>query len=77
MSPGFIGPMPDGVPVAMTSPSNSVIIPEIKLTNLDIPKIRSLVEVDWRSSPLRYVSSFRLSGFASVSIHGPIGAKVS
>src|SRR4030042_1306639 len=76
-SSGFIRPTPDGVPVAMTSPGSSVITPEIKLISLDIPKIRSLVEADWRSSPLRYVSSFRLSGLTSVSIHGPLGAQVS
>ena len=45
-SPGLILPMPDGVPVAITSPGSKVITSEIKLTTSSNPKIMSLVRAD-------------------------------
>src|SRR5207245_4300234 len=51
-SPCWSGPIPAGVPVAITSPGSSVMICETRATMSSIGKIMSLVFEDWRSSPL-------------------------
>ena len=61
----------------MISPGSRVMAAETKLISSDTPKIRSPVRADWRTWPLRRVSTLRSSGSIPVSIQGPMGAKVS
>jgi hypothetical protein len=77
VSPALRGPMPSGVPVAMTSPGSKVMMPEIKLINLGLPKIRSHVLPDCFISPFTRVSSFKLKGEIPALMQGPVGAKLS
>jgi hypothetical protein len=73
-------PTPDGVPVRMRSPGSSVQVSDRNATIARIPKMRSLVDASWRSSPLTQVRSWSISGSATSSavvIHGPHGQKPS
>ncbi len=72
-----MGPIPDGVPVAITSPGRSVITCEIKDTSRYTGKIKSAVDVSCRSCPLSRVSMLAAAGSSSVSMQGPIGQNVS
>src|SRR5205823_12549922 len=73
-------PTPAGVPVAMTSPGSRVNACEQWLTISATPKYRSDVRADWRSSPLirhRMRTSGASPSSSMVTMHGPIGQKVS
>ena len=72
-------PTPDGVPVAMTSPGYSVMPREQVSISVSMPKIMSGVRASWRSSPLTQPRTrvSRASSSSAVTIHGPIGQKVS
>jgi hypothetical protein len=76
-SPDSIGPTPDGVPVAMTSPGNKVMIDEIKDTRRLTSKIRFRVLDDCFRSPFKYASTVMSDGSRPVSITGPMGQNVS
>ena len=75
-------PMPDGVPVTMTSPGSSVIASDRIATSSLTGKIMSSVVADWTISPFRRVSSFRpappagnSSAVTSVGPKGPVSSK--
>src|SRR5208283_4530196 len=78
---GFLAaPTPDGVPVETMSPGSSVNTLDKYATSSGILKIRCFVLESCRISPLISIrmSSACGSGISSfVTIHGPIGAKVS
>ena len=76
-SPDAMGPMPDGVPVAITSPGSSVITWEMKLTRSGTGKMRLDVLDFCLASPFKNDRTRRSEGSSSVSIHGPRGQNVS
>jgi hypothetical protein len=72
-------PTPAGVPVEMTSPGISVMPREQVSMSVGMSKIRSTVRPSWRSSPLTQQRT-RVSvpsSSSAVTIHGPMGQKVS
>jgi hypothetical protein len=76
-SPAASGPTPSGVPVAMTSPGNRVMICEMKPTSSATPKIILETGADCLRTPLTRVSTTRSSGRRPVAMQGPRGQKVS
>ena len=77
-------PTPAGVPVAMMSPGYSVMPREQVSISVAMSKIRSRVRPSCRSSglPPRGVTQqrtrvSRASNSSAVTMHGPIGQKVS
>src|SRR5258705_5832164 len=77
VSPSSIGPTPSGVPVRIKSPGSSVITAEIHSTIAPMSWIISEVRLCCLTSPLTSVRMSRSAGSTSVTIHGPIGQKVS
>jgi len=70
-------PTPGGVPVAITSPGNSVIKEEMYSTIRYTDAIISRVLPSWRTSPFTRQRTGASAGSKSVTIHGPSGANVS
>ena len=77
-------PTPAGVPVAMMSPGSSVMPREIVSISVGMSKIMSRVRASCRNSgsPPAGVTQPRIrvsraSSSSAVTIHGPIGQKVS
>ncbi len=77
LSPGNMGPTPDGVPVVMMSPGTRVIILDTNLTKKGIGKIKLFVLEDCFSFPFKNVLSLSLEGSTPVAIQGPTAANVS
>ena len=70
-SPGATGPIPEGVPVEITSPGNNVMTDETNATSSSTPKISSRVLEACRRTPLTQPSTSSALASRPTAIQGP------